>query len=92
MRVATAHVRSILIVLALALLGLSVRLLLHAGQPAKKIPHIGFLSPSWEDRPNSYEAELERALSLHGYVVGKDIAIAYRFAEGHDERLDAFAT
>jgi putative ABC transport system substrate-binding protein len=86
-----AHVRPILIVLALAFLAVSIPLLLRAGQPAKKIPHIGFLSPLWAGRPKSYEDALERALNLHGYVVGKDITIAYRFAEGHDERLDAYA-
>jgi putative ABC transport system substrate-binding protein len=94
MRMITSRIRLILVVfvvLALASLGVSVPLLLHAARPAKKIARIAFLSPMWPGRPESYEGELERGLGLYGYVVGKDIAITYRFAEGHDERLDAFA-
>jgi putative tryptophan/tyrosine transport system substrate-binding protein len=83
--------RSIAIGLVLAVACGAIPLLLHAAQPAKGIPLVGFLSPLSPRWPNSYEGRLERLLQRDGYVLGKDIAISYRFAEGRDERLDAFA-
>jgi putative tryptophan/tyrosine transport system substrate-binding protein len=84
--------RPLVVLLALAFASAAVPLLLRAAQfPSKKIPHIGFLSPMWPGRPDSYEAQLLRLLKLGGYAVGTDISISYRFAEGHDDRLEALA-
>jgi putative ABC transport system substrate-binding protein len=60
----------------------------HAQQPA--MPVIGFLhfaSPDY--RPNA--AEFLQGLSETGYVVGQNVAIEYRYAEGHYDRLPALA-
>jgi putative tryptophan/tyrosine transport system substrate-binding protein len=90
----TKLLRSLIVLLGLTFASLAVPLLLRAAQfPAKKIPHVGFLSPSWPGRPHShsYDAELLRLLKLSGTVVGRDISISFRFAEGHDDQLDGLA-
>jgi putative ABC transport system substrate-binding protein len=61
----------------------------HAQQNAT--PVIGFLgseSPDlWADRLR----EFRDGLSASGFVEGKNVAIEYRWAEGHNERLPALA-
>jgi len=58
----------------------------HAQQPA--MPVIGVL----EDENNeAYIVGLHKGLSEAGYVEGKNLAIEYRSAEGHNDRLPALA-
>jgi putative ABC transport system substrate-binding protein len=60
----------------------------HAQQP-KKIPRIGYLSPSAEMMARD-KAFLQGLQEL-GYVEGKTIVIEYRFAHGKFERLPELA-
>ncbi len=59
--------------------------------PAAKIPRIGFLAVgSREGRAFLIESFLQ-GLREHGYVVGQNIVIEYRFSEGRNERLPELA-
>jgi putative tryptophan/tyrosine transport system substrate-binding protein len=59
--------------------------------PGKAVPMIGWLhfgSPG----PFGYQvAAFRQALAKAGYVEGQDVAIEYRWAEGHNERLPGLA-
>jgi putative ABC transport system substrate-binding protein len=56
-----------------------------AQQPV--IPVVGFLnSLGQNERPNLRDA-FRRGLSEVGFVEGRNVAIEYRFAEGHPDRL-----
>ena len=60
-----------------------------AQQPA--MPVVGFLtSLGQNERPNLRDA-FRRGLSEVGFVEGRNVAIEYRFAEGHPDRLPALA-
>jgi putative ABC transport system substrate-binding protein len=61
----------------------------HAQQPA--VPVVGFLNLTSEAANAPFAAAFQRGLSEIGYVVGRNVAIAYRFAEGRSERLPALA-
>lgn len=61
----------------------------RAQQPARSA--IGFLNPNG---PNAYPdviAAFRAGLHEQGYVEGENVTIAYRWAEGHPERLPALA-
>ena len=61
----------------------------RAQQPV--IPVVGFLtSLGQNERPNLRDA-FRRGLSEVGFVEGRNVAIEYRFAEGHPDRLPALA-
>jgi hypothetical protein len=56
----------------------------HAQQPA--MPVIGYLSGRSPDAEGPLRTPLLAALEEAGFVVGRNVAIEYRFAEGLDER------
>ena len=64
---------------------------LAEAQQAKKIPRIGFLSPT---PPAAISARMEafrQGLREFGYVERQNIAIEYRWGEGRSDRLPEFA-
>ena len=62
----------------------------HAQQPA--MPVIGYLSGRSPDAEGPLRTPLLAALEEAGFVVGRNVAIEYRFAEGLDERLPMLAS
>jgi putative tryptophan/tyrosine transport system substrate-binding protein len=52
---------------------------------------IGYLSSRSRDDETSYRAHFSNGLSERGYIEGRNIAIEYRWAENHYDRLPALA-
>jgi putative ABC transport system substrate-binding protein len=77
---------------SLALAGFSLlRAAKATGQPAAKVPRIGFLAVgSREGRAFLIKGFLQ-GLREHGYVEGQNIVIEYRFSEERLDRLPALA-
>ena len=61
-------------------------------QRAEKVWRIGFLSPNSPSDPRNPLAALRQGLEQLGYVEGKNISIAARWAAGHYEQLPRLAT
>ena len=61
----------------------------HAQQPA--MPVIGYLNSTSPNTYAIYTDAFRRGLRSIGYVEGENIAITYRWAEGHNDRLPALA-
>jgi putative tryptophan/tyrosine transport system substrate-binding protein len=61
----------------------------RAQQPA--MPVIGFLSIRSASTDVQFLVSFRQALSEAGFVEGRNVAIAYRYAEGHFDRLPALA-
>jgi len=61
----------------------------RAQQPA--LPMIGYFSGRSPDAEAPLRAPFLKALEELGFVAGRNFAIEYRFAEGHDERLPMLA-
>ena len=57
----------------------------------KTMPMIGFLNGGSADTFAPYFAAFRNGLAAMGYVDGQNVAIEYRNAEGHYDRLPAFA-
>src|SRR4030095_5500898 len=57
----------------------------QAHQP-KKVPLIGYLSPSDPGSESSHSQPIQLALRDRGYIEGQNIAIDYRYAEGKFDR------
>src|SRR3954452_13435832 len=57
----------------------------------KAMPVIGFLSGFSPEPAAPFAAGVRRGLSETGWVEGRNLAIEYRWAEGHYERLPALA-
>jgi ABC-type uncharacterized transport system substrate-binding protein len=57
----------------------------------KAMPVIGFLNGASADRFAPYFTAFSNGLAAMGYVEGQNVAIEYRHAEGHYDRLPAFA-
>src|SRR5262245_25380240 len=58
-------------------------------QPA--VPVIGFLSSRSAEESAGHVRAFQQGLNALGYVDGRNVTIDYRWAEGHYERLKAFA-
>ena len=61
------------------------------GQPASKVPRIGFLAVGSRDGRAFMIEGFLKGLREHGYVEGQNIVIEYRFSEDRDDRLPALA-
>src|SRR6187200_3416777 len=64
---------------------------LAAGAQQKTMPVIGYLNTGSPDTNPPLLAALRQSLSETGYVEGQNLAIEYRWAEGHYDRLPALA-
>src|SRR5262245_54195692 len=63
----------------------------RAQQPARR-PTIGFLGPTTPSAQTQWVAAFLERLRELGWVEGRTVAIAYRWAEGHTERVAEIAT
>jgi len=57
----------------------------------KPIPVVGFLGNLSPELAASFVAAFKDGLATTGFIEGQSVAIAYRWAEGHYDRLPAFA-
>ena len=64
---------------------------LAAGAQQKAMPVVGFLNSTAPGAFEPYAAAFHQGLSETGWVEGQNIAIEYRWAEGHYDRLPVLA-
>jgi putative ABC transport system substrate-binding protein len=62
-----------------------------AGAQQPSVPLVGFLHPQTADTVMQVVSEFRTALAAAGFVEGRNVAIEYRWAEGHNDRLPALA-
>jgi putative ABC transport system substrate-binding protein len=67
--------------------GTAAALPLAALAQEPQLPIVGFLNAVGQDDSRALVDSLRRALSDAGYVEGRNVAIEFRHAEGHNERL-----
>ncbi|HEY2533444.1 MAG TPA: ABC transporter substrate-binding protein [Xanthobacteraceae bacterium] len=60
-------------------------------QQAGELPVIGFLNPNSADASTNFAAAFAKGLKEAGYIENQNMAVAYRWAEGHSDRLPALA-
>jgi putative ABC transport system substrate-binding protein len=63
-----------------------------AAQAQRTMPVVGFLSSGSPRAFAKFLRAFKNGLSEAGFVEGRDVAIVYRWAEGHFDELDALAT
>src|SRR5438046_10458825 len=61
------------------------------GQPAAKVPRIGFLAVGSREGRAFLIDGFRQGLGEYGYVEGQNLFIEYRFSEDRDERLPELA-
>jgi putative tryptophan/tyrosine transport system substrate-binding protein len=72
--------------------GTAIALPLSARAQQKAMPVVGYLaSTSPGPLAEPIVAELRQGLSEAGYIEGQNVAIEYRWADGHYDRLPALA-
>src|SRR5215813_8634743 len=77
-------------ILTLCVLLLALCYSASAQQP-KKVPRVGYLSPSDPGSESTRSEAIRRALRERGYIEGQNIAIEYRYAEGKVDRFSELA-
>jgi putative tryptophan/tyrosine transport system substrate-binding protein len=75
----------------IAVLGAASAWPLTARAQPQALPVIGFLSSRSPSESEAVVAAFRRGLADTGYVVGQNVAIEHRWAEGHYDRLPALA-
>jgi putative tryptophan/tyrosine transport system substrate-binding protein len=60
-------------------------------QQSAKPSIVGYLSPDSASTQSQWTAAFVRRLHELGWIEGRTVEIEYRWAEGHAERLSAFA-
>jgi putative ABC transport system substrate-binding protein len=75
----------------LGVLGGAVAWPLSARAQQQSMPEIGFLNGTSPEGYGPFLEAFRRGLGETGYIEGRDVAVAYRWAEGHYERLPALA-
>jgi putative tryptophan/tyrosine transport system substrate-binding protein len=73
-------------------LGLLAAPLVAEAQPAGRVPRIGYLSSRSPSDSGHIVAAFRQGLADAGFVEGQNVAIEYRFAEGHSDRLPTLAS
>ncbi|TMJ26304.1 MAG: ABC transporter substrate-binding protein [Alphaproteobacteria bacterium] len=76
----------------LGVLGSAAAWSLAAQAQQSAMPVIGYLSGATFEMMREYVAAFHRGLADAGFAEGRNIAIEYRWAEGHNDRLRALAT
>ena len=61
--------------------------ILAEAQQSKKVPRMGYLSPSDSANDSTLSEAIRLALRERGYIEGQNIAIEYRYAEGKVDRF-----
>ncbi len=72
--------------------GMTVGWPLAARAQQTAMPIVGFLSSRSPDESEVHAAAFRQGLSEAGFVDGRNVAIVYRWAEGHYERLSGLAS